>query len=97
MENRFDSDNYDRRTASEVQCKYQKFGHCKFGSTCKYYHAATECEKEECADIELCRMRHPKSCKYFAEYGYCKFGDFCSHTIRSGVYCEITSIKSRLA
>ena len=63
--------------SSELCCKYFKFGHCKFGQTCRNQHVKQVCETIEC-DIGSCLYRHPKHCKYYMQYQRCTFGEYCS-------------------
>ena len=58
-------------------CLYNKFGHCKYGDTCKYKHMKEVCENIDCSEDE-CSKRHPRTCRYFRDYRRCKFGSYCS-------------------
>lgn len=62
--------------AAEEVCQFNKFGFCKFEINCFRKHENQKCENEHC-DIQKCSLRHPKRCKYFAEFNKCKFGSFC--------------------
>ena len=53
-------------------CKYNQTGFCKFRSTCPNFHENEICQVENCSPNQ-CIKRHPKECRYFAEYKYCKF------------------------
>ena len=64
--------------SEETICKFNKFGHCRFGSTCHKQHVIEKCDKKDC-ELRLCQLRHPAPCRYFSQYGRCKFGDFCSY------------------
>ena len=59
-------------------CAYNKFGFCKHGKHCKKVHVDLLCEIENC-EISTCEKRHPKICKFFAQYGRCKFLDYCRY------------------
>ena len=59
-------------------CKFHKFGHCKFGETCRHLHIDTICTNSNCSR-KLCSLRHPKHCKYFTSTGFCKFNEDCSY------------------
>ena len=58
--------------AAPILCLFNKFGYCKFGETCKKNHINKICDESSC-EIETCKQRHPKVCKYFRNYGRCKF------------------------
>ena len=58
-------------------CRYNKFGHCKYRSSCRNIHIEILCNIQNCK-ISSCEMRHPIMCKYFLQYGRCKF-DPCSY------------------
>ena len=57
-------------------CHFNKYGFCKFKSTCRKPHIMEICSNNGC-EIRVCSLRHPKSCRYFREIGYCKFGEWC--------------------
>ena len=58
-------------------CKYNKYGHCKYGKFCNFAHENRKCETKFC-DFKKCDKRHPKNCKYVVNNKPCKFGEFCS-------------------
>ena len=64
--------------AEPAICKYNQFGHCKFGTQCQKYHTQITCNSFPCVDIN-CASRHPKICTYFSLYGKCKFAESCSY------------------
>ena len=53
-------------------CKYNQSGFCKFKTACTKFHENELCQVKNCSQIQ-CTKRHPKECRYFAEYKYCKF------------------------
>ena len=59
-------------------CKFNLYGHCKFGDKCEKRHIENTCDQFPCL-IEDCSGRHPPMCKYFDRYGLCKFKDECSY------------------
>ena len=61
----------------EFYCKFNLFGHCKFGNTCKRFHVKETCTNFPCL-IEGCSSRHPPPCKFFSDFGKCKFKEACS-------------------
>ena len=61
----------------KMECLYNKYGHCKFTSTCRNYHSKEICYEINCERL-LCQKRHPKKRRFYEEYGRCKFGEFCS-------------------
>ena len=67
--------------ALENICRYNKFGHCKYGETCHKQHVKELCEIQSC-EAQKCPKRHPRVCKYYYEYRRCKFGSFCSFSHR---------------
>ena len=64
-------------SVNDYYCKYNLFGHCKFGNTCKRFHVKTICSSFPCL-LEACDSRHPPLCKFFLQFGKCKFGENCS-------------------
>ena len=58
-------------------CKYNKFGFCKFLTSCRNYHVNEKCQEISCEN-RTCLKRHPKICKYFELYNRCKFGEYCA-------------------
>ena len=63
--------------AAQNVCRYFKFGHCKFGDTCRLLHNSEKCENVSC-EITSCKLRHPRTCKFFREFKKCKFSEWCS-------------------
>ena len=63
--------------ASQNVCYHNKFGHCKFSDRCRYLHISDVCENPAC-EINSCKLRHARTCKYFRDYDRCKFSDYCS-------------------
>ena len=61
----------------ENYCKYNLFGHCKFGDNCRKFHVKSICPNFPCL-LEGCASRHPRPCKFFVLYGKCKFDEKCS-------------------
>ena len=64
--------------SNQPVCKFHKFGHCKFGQTCRHMHNNSICTNPKC-DRKSCLWRHPQSCKYFSNSGFCRFGNECSY------------------
>ena len=62
--------------AQQNVCKYNKYGFCKFRTTCRKQHIEEICSKNSC-ESEKCYFRHPKVCRFYREIGYCKFGEWC--------------------
>ena len=72
--------------AAPTLCLYNKFGYCKFGERCRKHHISEICQNRSC-EINSCRQRHPKVCKYFRDFGRCKFSPFVykhKKTVNSG-------------
>ena len=84
--------------SAEVICLYYKYGHCKFSSTCRHRHEKDICESKDC-EIETCKKRHPKSCRFFEQFQRCKFGEFCSfaHRIKDDEKGDYKSVNERLS
>ena len=59
-------------------CKFNHFGHCKFGNQCTKKHMDKTCPTFKC-QVEDCYLRHPRLCKFFTQFGRCKFGQKCSY------------------
>ena len=57
-------------------CKYNKYGHCRYGSFCKFSHENKKCETDGC-DHKTCPLRHPKPCRYIKAGIICRFENFC--------------------
>ena len=61
-------------------CIFDKFGFCRFKSTCKRKHFNQKCEDlSSCKNIKSCMKRHPKTCKRFAFQDVCRFGSTCAY------------------
>ena len=60
----------------EAICKFNKYGHCRYGEFCNFYHEDKRCQKEVC-DHKACNFRHPKKCRNIATGKKCKFEDSC--------------------
>ena len=65
--------------SAKTICQFSKFGHCRFSVNCRLLHVKEICESESC-ETSKCPKRHPKACKFYAEYRRCKFGDYCSYS-----------------
>ena len=64
--------------ATQAVCKFNKFGFCKFNNMCRNEHVKELCENSSCK-VQICRLRHPKKCKFYSNFGRCKFGEWCSY------------------
>ena len=62
---------------AEVICKYNQFGHCKFGKHCYFKHITEICGEDSC-EINKCTLRHPKDCRYIVRNKICKFDELCA-------------------
>ena len=62
--------------ATQIVCKFNKFGFCKFRESCRNQHIKEVCELSSC-DITKCKFRHPHVCKYYRDFGRCKYSEFC--------------------
>ena len=60
----------------DIICKYNKYGHCRYGNFCNFFHENRKCEKDGC-DHKTCHFRHPKPCRYIKAGKICKFDNFC--------------------
>ena len=60
----------------ENECRFNKFGYCKFGNYCFRYHENKICQNVKCP-VQGCLLRHPRKCRFFLEFGKCKFGTYC--------------------
>ena len=58
-------------------CRYNQFGHCKYGDKCHFKHNTEKCVTKDC-NVSDCERRYPKICIYFRKYGRCKFKTYCS-------------------
>ena len=63
--------------ALSTVCDFHKYGHCRYGVTCRYLHFTTICESDSC-EIKSCANRHPRKCRFWTQFGRCKFGSYCS-------------------
>ena len=62
------------------ECKYNKFGFCKYREKCTRLHYTETCKNlTACKDIKRCPKRHPKACKIYALEKFCRFGNSCSY------------------
>ena len=62
-------------TAENI-CKFNQTGFCKFLTRCRKQHLMEICPNKHCSNI-TCLLRHPRACRYFANFGRCKFGGTC--------------------
>ena len=63
--------------AADTICSFRKYGHCRYGETCRYRHVNENCESESC-NAAFCEKRHPKECRFWNQFKRCKFGTYCS-------------------
>ena len=62
------------------ECKYNKFGFCKYCDQCTRLHYTEKCNNlAACSDIKRCPKRHPKACKQYSLERFCRFGNSCSY------------------
>ena len=84
---------------SDLICKFNLNGHCKFGETCQQKHISETCYNFPCK-LEICEKRHPKKCKFFVEFGMCKFGTYCSFlhkpTNHDIIFEEMATMKTEI-
>ena len=68
--------------AAQNICFFHKYGFCKYLETCRNYHENEICEKLNC-EIRICKLRHPKVCRFYRDLGFCKFSEWCkfSHKV----------------
>ena len=83
--------------AVENVCYFNKFGHCKYTTTCRNLHLKEVCEERNC-ESSKCNKRHPRNCRFFEQYQMCKFGLYCSfkHVQRIDMNAEVESLKSNI-
>ena len=81
----------------DVDCKFSKFGFCKYKDTCRNRHFSQICDDlSECMNIKNCKKRHPKKCKRFAASSACKFKDDCAYHHKEITNKEDQEIKSKV-
>ena len=78
---------------SVIVCMFDKFGFCKWNTSCTKVHLKENCLLEEC-ESRKCQKRHPRPCKFNTERGYCKYGENCRFDHRPPKY--LRSLVSRL-
>ena len=82
-------------------CPHHQKGHCKWGPNCKKEHMNTLCSNLFRCEEPSCRLRHPRTCKYFAIDNFCKFGSKCSYThkvhVESVHASEVVSIRETIS
>ena len=59
--------------ATQVVCRYNKFGFCKFKESCRILHV----NDDPLCVLQECKKRHPKKCK-FHRYNKCKCKENCA-------------------
>ena len=84
--------NMKSKMTGEV-CMFDKFGFCKWGTSCNKVHLKETCLLEEC-ESRKCLKRHPRPCKFLTDRGCCKYGENCRFDHRPPKY--IRSLVSRL-
>ena len=79
--------------AAQNVCRYFKFGFCKFTDKCRFMHISQVCENPSC-EINHCKLRHPRVCKYFRDYNRCKFSEWCAfkHIENNNLSVESTRV-----
>ena len=65
-------------------CMFDKFGFCKWNTSCTKVHLKEHCLLEEC-ESRKCQKRHPRPCKLLVR-GYCKYGENCRFDHRPPKY-----------
>ena len=81
--------------SQQTICHFNKFGFCKYGKQCFRYHESKVCENADC-EVLQCSLRHPKRCRFYAEYHYCKFGEYCKFSHERVEDRKIKLIKKEL-
>ncbi|KAJ0969098.1 hypothetical protein J5N97_021975 [Dioscorea zingiberensis] len=71
---------YPERT-NQPECQYfVKYGDCKFGSSCKFYHPKSRCSKASVcvlSPLGLPLRQDQPICAHYDMYGICKYGPSC--------------------
>ena len=80
---------------NENVCKFNKYGFCKFRSTCRIQDNIEICSKIGC-EIDKCSLRHHKVCRYYRDIGYCKYGEWCLFKHESKVSKEINDVVKKI-
>jgi hypothetical protein len=70
-------------------CQNYKYGHCKYGNSCKLRHNSQICVDKSCEKYN-CEKRHPRECFWYKQYGRCKFSP-CSYSHKQVTDCDCKS------
>ena len=78
-------------------CKYNKYGHCRYGEFCHFRHENRRCQEEGCNHSQ-CPLRHPKKCRYIENGKSCKFESLCDfdHGDQIETSTNIEDLKSKV-
>ena len=57
-------------------CKYNQYGHCRYGRFYNFQHVNQKCDKDNC-NSKMCILRHPKKCRNILQNKTCPFGNVC--------------------
>ena len=79
-----------------VQCKFNKYGFCKFREECRNSHSKEICGILHCNEQD-CDRRHPRTCRFFALYQSCKFGDDCAYLHKATESSAAVELENRIA
>ena len=63
-------------------CKYQNRGYCRNRERCRYDHPKEDCDVfmlNRVCRIQLCHLRHRRTCKYWKTEKCCFRGSFCQY------------------
>ena len=80
---------------SENVCRFFKFGFCKFKLQCRNKHVTEVCDDQKC-NQKSCQKRHPRMCKYYANFGNCKLGTTCAYAHKIQTNVEIGRFEQKL-
>ena len=78
------------RDVSDIFCKFNIVGLCKFRGECPYKHIL-----ENCTD-EKCNKKHPRKCKFLFLKGFCKFKNECRYSQKPFASNEIQEVRSKI-
>ena len=83
------------RDVSDIFCKFNMVGFCKFRGECSYKHILENCTDEKCKR-QKCQKRHPRKCRFFFLKGFCKFENDCEYSHKPFASNAIQEVRSKI-
>ena len=76
-------------------CKHNQMGYCKHGLRCHKRHEHKVCPMNGTCNAKLCKLRHPKRCKFFDMNSRCKFENCAYAHLKDEKEVKIESLENK--